>query len=41
LPSDDRRRPYRLTGAGERVLRARLEGLRAVMRVGQARLAGA
>jgi DNA-binding PadR family transcriptional regulator len=41
LPSDDRRRPYRLTGAGERVLRARLQGLRAVMRIGQARLADA
>jgi DNA-binding PadR family transcriptional regulator len=41
LPSDDRRRPYRLTGAGERVLRARLDGLRAVTRIGQTRLAGA
>jgi DNA-binding PadR family transcriptional regulator len=41
LPSDDRRRPYKLTGAGERVLRARLESLRAVTRVAQARLADA
>ena len=41
LPSDDRRRPYKLTGAGEQVLRARLEGLRAVMQVGQTRLARA
>ncbi len=41
LPSDDRRRPYKLTGAGERVLRARLESLRAVTRIGQTRLADA
>jgi DNA-binding PadR family transcriptional regulator len=41
LPAEDRRRPYRLTIAGERVLRHRLEHLRAVARVGQARLAGA
>lgn len=39
LPADDRRRPYRLTGAGQRVLRARLESLRAVTRVGHSRLA--
>ena len=39
LPADDRRRPYKLTGAGQRVLRARLEGLRAMARVGRARLA--
>ena len=39
LPADDRRRPYRLTAAGQRVLRARLDSLRAVARVGQARLA--
>ena len=30
LPADDRRRPYRLTGAGQKVLRARLESLRDV-----------
>lgn len=39
LPSDDRRRPYKLTGAGHQVLSARLEALRAVTRVGQERLA--
>ena len=37
-PAEDRRRPYRLTAAGQAVLRARLDSLRAVMRVGQARL---
>jgi DNA-binding PadR family transcriptional regulator len=39
LPAEDRRRPYRLTSAGERVLRHRLESLRAVARIGRARLA--
>jgi DNA-binding PadR family transcriptional regulator len=39
LPAEDRRRPYRLTAAGERVLRHRLESLRAVARIGRARLA--
>src|SRR5689334_21236318 len=39
LPADDRRRPYKLTGAGQKVLRARLESLRAVARIGHARLA--
>ena len=39
LPAEDRRRPYRLTAAGRRVLRHRLETLRAVARVGRARLA--
>jgi DNA-binding PadR family transcriptional regulator len=39
LPAEDRRRPYRLTNAGERVLRARLESLRAMARIGHARLA--
>ena len=38
LPADDRRRPYRLTGAGQRVLRARLDSLRAVAKIGRARL---
>jgi len=38
LPAEDRRRPYRLTGAGEKVLRARLDSLRAVARIGQSRL---
>jgi DNA-binding PadR family transcriptional regulator len=39
LPSEDRRRPYRLTSAGAEVLRARLETLRAFTRVGHVRLA--
>ena len=39
LPADDRRRPYRLTADGARVLRHRLEQLRTVGRVGRARLA--
>jgi DNA-binding PadR family transcriptional regulator len=41
LPSDDRRRPYRLTPAGRTVLRARLDVLRAMTRLGQTRLANA
>lgn len=39
MPVDERRRPYRLTAAGERVLRHRLDNLRALARVGRARLA--
>lgn len=39
LPEVARRRPYRLTASGERVLRHRLESLRAVARIGRARLA--
>src|SRR5215472_9804595 len=39
LPAEDRRRPYRLTGAGQRVLRHRLAALRTVARIGRARLA--
>ncbi len=39
LPADDRRRPYKLTAAGQRVLRQRLESLRAVTRAAQSRLA--
>ena len=39
LPAEDRRRPYRLTGAGHRVLRLRLESLRAMTRIGESRLA--
>lgn len=39
LPADDRRRPYRLTGAGQRVLKHRLSALRSVTKIGQARLA--
>ena len=41
LPAEDRRRPYRLTGAGQKILRARLLALRTVTRVAQARLADA
>ena len=41
LPAEERRRPYRLTAAGQRVLRHRLESLRAVARVGRARLSEA
>src|SRR5215813_4616938 len=41
LPADERRRPYRLTNAGQRVLRHRLDALHAVARVGRARLAEA
>jgi DNA-binding PadR family transcriptional regulator len=41
LPSTDRRRPYRLTGAGQRALRHRLEGMKAMARVGVSRLANA
>ena len=39
LPAEDRRRPYKLTQAGHRVLKARLEGLRAMTKIGHARLA--
>ena len=39
LPAEDRRRPYRLTAAGQKVLRHRLDSLRAVARIGRARLA--
>ena len=38
LPADDRRRPYKLTTSGHRVLRARLEALRTVTKVALARL---
>src|ERR1043165_3614001 len=38
LPAEDRRRPYKLTQAGHRVLKARLESLRVVTRIGHARL---
>jgi DNA-binding PadR family transcriptional regulator len=38
LASEDRRNPYRLTGAGEKALRARLAAIQAVARVGQRRL---
>jgi DNA-binding PadR family transcriptional regulator len=39
LPAEERRRPYRLTAAGQRVLRHRLESLSALARVGRTRLA--
>ena len=39
LPAEDRRRPYKLTTTGQKVLRARLESLRAVTKIGNARLA--
>lgn len=39
LPSDDRRRPYRLTGEGLAVLRAHLESLHAFVAQGMERLA--
>jgi DNA-binding PadR family transcriptional regulator len=41
LPAEERRRPYRLTGAGQRVLRHRLQALTTIARVGRARLAEA
>src|SRR2546430_95460 len=41
LPAEDRRRPYKLTIAGHEVLRQRLDALRAVTRIGRARLADA
>ena len=41
LAADDRRRPYRLTAAGQRVLRHRLESLQSLARVGRARLSEA
>ena len=41
LDADDRRRPYRLTDAGGAAVRARVERLRAVARIGHARLVGA
>ena len=39
LPAADRRRPYRLTGAGVETLRTQLEGIEGVVRAGLARLA--
>ncbi len=41
LPSEDRRRPYRITGAGLAVLRGRLERMEAIARTGLQRLARA
>src|SRR5438876_11217566 len=39
LEASDRRRPYRITGAGEVALRAQLKTLHQVVSVGQQRLA--
>ena len=39
LPAEDRRRPYKLTDQGQKVLRARLDSLRSLTRIGQTRLA--
>ena len=39
LEAEERRRPYRITGAGEVVLRAQLKALQQVVSVGQQRLA--
>lgn len=39
LASDDRRRPYRITGAGMRLVRGRLERMEAIARTGLRRLA--
>ncbi len=39
LPAEDRRRPYRITGAGLATLREQIAGLSHVIAVGQQRLA--
>jgi len=39
VPTDDRRRPYRITGAGMALLRGRLERMEAIARTGLRRLA--
>jgi DNA-binding PadR family transcriptional regulator len=39
LEAEDRRRPYRITGAGEIALRAQLKTLHRVVSIGQQRLA--
>jgi len=39
LPAEDRRRPYKLTNAGQRVLKHRLHAIKAMARVAQTRLA--
>ena len=39
LPVADRRRPYKLTNAGQQILKARLASLRAVTKIGVSRLA--
>jgi DNA-binding PadR family transcriptional regulator len=39
LPAEERRRPYRLTASGQKVLRHRLDSMRVIARIGRARLA--
>ena len=39
LPSDDRRRPYRITPTGSQVLKAELSAQAAISRIGLSRLA--
>jgi DNA-binding PadR family transcriptional regulator len=39
--AEDRRNPYRITGLGEKALRARLAAIQNVARIGQRRLASA
>jgi DNA-binding PadR family transcriptional regulator len=39
LPSQDRRRPYRITGSGAELVRGRLERMEAIARTGLRRLA--
>ncbi|MEY4093879.1 MAG: hypothetical protein RLZZ53_1078 [Acidobacteriota bacterium] len=39
LPVEERRRPYRLTASGQKVLRYRLDSMRVIARIGRARLA--
>lgn len=41
LASGERRRPYRLTAAGEQLLSTRLGAMGRIIRVGESRLAGA
>jgi len=41
MDAEDRRNPYRLTGLGEKALRARLASIQAIARIGQRRLANA
>jgi DNA-binding PadR family transcriptional regulator len=38
MPAEDRRRPYRITGAGSRALGAHLSQLEELLRVGRSRL---
>jgi len=39
LPTEDRRRPYKLTTSGHKVLRHRLESMKAMAKIAQTRLA--